>query len=564
LLFGQPFFGISLLRALSFKIPCFIEPQTLPIAMERISATKLAKTARLVKRAGNMDIRLALDNDELVVKIPRQKQIARPFLDELKQNKDLLISYFKWQGNHVQASSARKQAVVKKIHNREVSCCDVPPLYHWYIDDTKDSSAKKEQYTLLPYKISGIVDVAALRSALAYIVERHESLRSTFHRLKREKKDRYKMKVLPADAPVFQLDYRDLSKGAVREGDEIDHLIAFKDHVEFRLDAGPLFITRLLKLQDREFILSIKIYHVIYDAWSIEVLMRDLFLAYRAFSENKAPGMAPLKFQYKDYMGFVNRQSHKYGWSDKRYWQSLYKTCPGEIVIPGQKERPFKLPVNKCRVKIIPVPQAVAEKASLLAKKYSNSLFLVLQTALKLYLCKITGEHDMVVATMIFGRDQQDGFEDQIGLYSRMNMVRTVVNGAETFEENLKRVSKSNADVQFYDSWSLLGVLQEMLALNNIREDLLWRVAIYYTELNGYISKSYLDSQVPFTDFSVTPLATNAGEEMFSNLDLHLDFLKHKDRMDLKLVYTTDLFDSEVIGNFVQGYFTFIRSINCV
>src|SRR5699024_2171158 len=69
----------------------------------------------------------------------------------------------------------------------------------------------------------------------------------------------------------------------------------------FDLEAGPLLRARLLKMAGDDHVLLLTLHHIVVDAWSLEILYRELAALYAAELEGRDAGLPPLPVQYADY-----------------------------------------------------------------------------------------------------------------------------------------------------------------------------------------------------------------------------------------------------------------------
>ncbi|MFE3383416.1 condensation domain-containing protein, partial [Streptomyces anulatus] len=140
-------------------------------------------------------------------------------------------------------------------------------------------------------RLSGALDVDALRLALADVVTRHESLRTVFAE---ESGDPYQV-VLDAGAAVPEL--------IVKETDEaaLDAALNTAAHHLFDLSAELPFRAELFVLGPDEHVLSLLLHHIAADGWSIGVLARDVSTAYRARVAGDPLPWSVLPVQYVDY-----------------------------------------------------------------------------------------------------------------------------------------------------------------------------------------------------------------------------------------------------------------------
>src|SRR5437588_9340231 len=72
-------------------------------------------------------------------------------------------------------------------------------------------------------------------------------------------------------------------------------------HRPFDLVQGPLWRSRLLRLEAQEWVLLLTMHHIIIDGWSTPILLQELGLCYTAYCQG-APATFPLlPIQYADY-----------------------------------------------------------------------------------------------------------------------------------------------------------------------------------------------------------------------------------------------------------------------
>src|ERR1700722_9205455 len=143
----------------------------------------------------------------------------------------------------------------------------------------------------LSLRLSGTLDRRALEAALADVVERHESLRTTF-----PETDGVPCQLVldPADArarlPVTEVDERDLAERLARAARHA-----------FDLAAEPPLHAELFQLNPQEHVLLLVLHHIAADGWSTQPLARALTPAYTARCRGAGPQWSPLPVQYADY-----------------------------------------------------------------------------------------------------------------------------------------------------------------------------------------------------------------------------------------------------------------------
>ena len=141
-------------------------------------------------------------------------------------------------------------------------------------------------------RLRGPLDTAALQTAIDKLVERHESLRTRFIASAGEPAQ----EVLPA----AHLSLQQIDLGSA-EPDRVRAELTRLTQTPFALTQLPLLQFTLLRLGDAEHILHVVMHHIIGDAWSTDVLLRDLAAFYNAACADSVAALPPLPVQFGDY-----------------------------------------------------------------------------------------------------------------------------------------------------------------------------------------------------------------------------------------------------------------------
>src|SRR5262249_28471945 len=69
----------------------------------------------------------------------------------------------------------------------------------------------------------------------------------------------------------------------------------------FDLANGPLLRAELIELGDTEHVLVLTVHHIVFDGWSMGILLREALAAYEARHARRPPSFPELPVQYADY-----------------------------------------------------------------------------------------------------------------------------------------------------------------------------------------------------------------------------------------------------------------------
>ena len=395
----------------------------------------------------------------------------------------------------------------------------------WLLDQIEQGGAA---YTVAgALRLSGDLDPGALARALSEIVRRHEVLRTVFAVV-----DGAPVQVVAPAAPL-PLGTVDLSglEGPARYA-EARARTAAEAARPFDLATGPLLRATLLRLEEGEHVLLLSMHHVVSDAWSMGVLLRELGTLYGAFAAGEPSPLPELEVQYADFARW--QREHLQGPlldAQLDWWRERLAGAPALLELPTDRPRP---PVQAFRgaQAIRRLPQADTEALRALGRREGATPFMLLLAAFGVLLSRYAGEEDVVVGTPVAGRTSAE-VEALIGFFVNTLVLRTDLGGDPTFRVLLGRVREgaleayARQELPFERLVSALGVerslshspiFQVMLAVQNAPRTSL--------RLEG-LELQAVEAETAATQFDLVLAATEAA-----------------DGMRLSLVYDRDLFEA--------------------
>nr|MBA2677752.1 amino acid adenylation domain-containing protein [Ktedonobacteraceae bacterium] len=187
----------------------------------------------------------------------------------------------------------------------------------------------------LAVRLGGPLDLPALEASVLDLVQRHESLRTTFaegpHGPVQHIHDH-----LPPRWLYYDLRYlhAEVQTRAVK------HLFAQEQQERFDLRQGPLLRVQVVCIDDQEHVLLVTLHHIIADAWSLQVLLRDWGLCYAARCRKEDPSLTPLPVQYVDYAlwqrAWMDGERMK---EQEEYWRKQLQGAPELLELPTDRLR---------------------------------------------------------------------------------------------------------------------------------------------------------------------------------------------------------------------------------
>ncbi|MDI5909770.1 non-ribosomal peptide synthetase, partial [Streptomyces sp. 12257] len=326
-------------------------------------------------------------------------------------------------------------------------------------------------------RLTGELDRAALRAALADLTGRHEALRTVFS----EDAEGPRQVVLPAGEARPELTV----VASVAPADLAQEINAAAGYA-FDLEAEIPLRAWLFETGEREQVLLLLVHHIAGDGWSVPLLARDLTAAYTARLDGRDPDWRPLPVQYPDYtlwqrdtLGSEDDPDSPVG-RQLDYWRRTLAGLPEELPLPADRPRPAVAGGRGGRV-LYEVPRALHERIVAVARACQASPFMVVQAAVAALLTRLGAGEDIPLGTPVAGRTD-DALDDLVGFFVNTLVLRTDTSGNPAFRELIARVRETDLaayahqDVPFERLVEVLNprrsparhpVFQTMLTFNN-------------------------------------------------------------------------------------------------
>jgi amino acid adenylation domain-containing protein len=396
-------------------------------------------------------------------------------------------------------------------------------------------------------RLSGKLEFAALEKSLAHLVERHESLRTSFATT-----DGVPMQVISKRLEVA-LPFVDLSELAESEREsEARRLLREETRRPFDLAHGPLIRALLLRLAEQEHILLIAMHHIITDGWSVGVMHREFMDLYEAFASGKPSPLPELKIQYADYAVWHRQwfQGDVYQ-SQLAYWKDQFKTLPAPLELPTDHPRPLIQAHKAFRgsKRKLALSKELTQKLKELCQQEEATLFMVLLAAYQVLLHRYTGEEDIVVGSPIAGRCLAET-ESLVGLFVNALALRVDLSGNPSFHELLARVKEVALGAYAHQDLPFETLVKELHPDRTLARNPLFQVM--------FVLQS---EPIPALELPGLTVSHVQVENVVANFDLTLDAVERNGQLECLLESNADLFDEDRITRLLGHFQNLLEGI---
>ncbi|WP_051767620.1 hybrid non-ribosomal peptide synthetase/type I polyketide synthase [Amycolatopsis vancoresmycina] len=375
----------------------------------------------------------------------------------------------------------------------------------------------------LPFalRLTGALDVDALRLALADVTGRHEALRTVYPEVDGEPRQ----VILDAEPGLTVTEPGDLERTLEEWCDR-----GFDLTTELPLRA------HLARVAPEEHVLVVVFHHIACDGWSLAPFARDLGAAYEARLAGTAPQWSPLPVQYADYALWQRESLGDEGDPDGAlarqlaYWRDALEGSPELLELP--LDRPRRADTgHRGGVFDFRLGAGLRDALNDLAREQGCTLFMVLQAALAALLTRSGAGTDLPIGSVVAGRHAEE-LDDLVGMFVNTIVLRTDTSGDPAFRELLGRVKDGALGALVHQDLPFDRLVENLNPARSLAAHPLFQVALVLQNTDG--------EDLALPGLTARPEAVGAVGAKF---DLTVNLGEDGDGIEGAVEYRTDLFD---------------------
>jgi iturin family lipopeptide synthetase A len=388
-------------------------------------------------------------------------------------------------------------------------------------------------------EIIGEIDKDKLEQAFIRLIQRYDSLRTSFEMVKGNPIQRIN------SPPEIRICYLEEKPGKNEMGELLKGLVK-----PFDLREAPLFRVCLVRTRGGNHQLWVDMHHIITDGTSIQVLLKEFMVLY------KGKELGRVKYHYKDYtMWLKSPEKEKHLHHQGQYWARLYQEEIPVLNLPADFPRPMVQTYEGDSEDFdITVDETNALKE--IAAAHGATLYMVVLSVYGMMLSHFCQQDDLVIGTPIAGRQHAD-LEKIVGVCINTLCLRVQPAGNKTFTHYLEELREhtlkgfENQDYPYEELVEQLNVPRDM-SRNPLFNTLL---AFQQFDIGN---RDIPDNEAEIRDLK---LHTIKQKSTVSKFDLSLYYEEIQEALYFTFEYSAALFKRETIHRFTLGFKRVIKEI---
>jgi amino acid adenylation domain-containing protein len=362
---------------------------------------------------------------ELSVELPLVQLFAAPTLAELAREIEQL------QGQ----SFAAQLPAMRQVPDGSPQPITYAQEHFWQVIHLFPKQPFSLMHATLP--VVGQINLPAFEAAFKELIRRHEPLRTSFM----TDAEGVPHQVVHADWQM-ELPVTDISELHASQQEEfIQQVVQHHRREQFDFSRLPLFRIDLLKRSANSHCLIVTTTHLIFDGWSMQILIRELSEIYEALQAGNPSSLPPLKVQFADYAAW-ERQHLSGAYFDEllAYWRGKL-TGVRNLELPTQRPRDTKLRHVENHYSFT-IDEELRTAATQLARRANTTRFCVMLAVYHAALSRYANNTDVAVAIPVANRRFVET-QQMLGLFINTVVHRNDLSGNPTFLEILARVHQT-------------------------------------------------------------------------------------------------------------------------
>ncbi|MFI8568651.1 amino acid adenylation domain-containing protein [Rhodococcus sp. NPDC078407] len=421
----------------------------------------------------------------------------------------------------------------------------------WFLNQLDSSSGVDNVPVAL--RVIGVLDVEALRAAVADVVDRHEVLRTVYPQV---------------GGVGFQRILGSVDVASIFTVSTVSSSRVFAELAEFcsagfDVSVQVPFKVRLFEVTDSpteepHAVLAAVAHHIAADGVSMGPLSRDVMTAYVARAAGRAPQWEPLEVQYADYTLWQLKTLGSADDTDSAmrrhldYWVSTLSGAGAQLTLPSDRPRPAEAS-HRGGSLTVEVPADVVGGVAEVARKHGATTFMAAHAALVVVLARLSGTDDVTVGTPISGRGDA-ALDDLVGMFVNTLVLRSDYVPSRPFSTHLESTKAVDLDAFEHADVPFESIVDAVSPPRSAAHHPLFQVLLAF--------QNHERASIALPGLHIEAVEAQTGVAKFDLQFTVADNAADDGRWLVGVDYAADLFDESTVRSFADMFVRVLESVS--
>lgn len=303
---------------------------------------------------------------------------------------------------------------------------------------SEESGVYQEQFAC---KLIGDVRAELFKKSWEVILDRHDILRTAF--VWEDVEEPLQIVHEQVELPFNYEDYSSKEKKSLNK--YLEDLRNKLKATKLDFTSAPLMRINLIKLSDAEYYFIWDHHHILFDGWTLSLLMNEIIYVYNCLDNNKNINLPPVT-PYKNYIAWIKEQDE---YRTKEFWSNRLEGLFSTTNLYGS---PLNNGVKEYNRKSFKLSNSLTASINEFINSNKITLNTFLQSAWALLLSYYTQENDIIFGATFSGRNAPiPGIENMIGLFINTLPIRVQVDKNKNIKNWLKEFQLQQSELQQFE-----------------------------------------------------------------------------------------------------------------
>ncbi|MGE5339998.1 MAG: amino acid adenylation domain-containing protein, partial [Candidatus Omnitrophota bacterium] len=385
------------------------------------------------------------------------------------------------------------------------------------------------------FTLEGEYNREKIEEVFRKLIERHESLRTSFHVIDEEAKQKIH------DDVAFHIEFVDLSSQTAPDAQTEAIITSFIR--PFDLSQAPLFRVGIIVLNPTRSVFMIDTHHIVSDGVSQGIFNREFLALYQGEE------LPPLRIQYKDVAEWLNSDDQvQRSRQQEAYWLNRFEGELPLLTLPADVERPATQTFEGSEV-VFELGESLTTSLKSYAIREDVTLYMALLALFNLVLSRLSGQEDIIVGTSLAGRRHAD-LEGIIGMFVNALALRNYPHGHQSFRDFLREVKQNTLEAFENQDYPFENLVEKVLEERVPGRNPLFDVMMV---LNN---EEYPEIRIAGLKLGAYPYHRQSAQ-----MDLKFRMVEIGGDLSCTLEYSTGLFNEETIRRLANYFKTAVSAV---